>query len=78
MPHFAKPFLMLAIENDFSNGSLMTRAKSRFETTKFIRVKQAARRAFVFNDLNTETLSHESCGGEDRTKLQVNQIQRKV
>ncbi len=41
IPHL-KSFLMLDMEKAFSNGSLTTLAKSRFDTTKSFRVKPAA------------------------------------
>ena len=49
---------MLDIENAISNGSFTTRAKSRLETIKSLRVKHKARRErekWAFNALKTDT-----------------------
>ena len=58
IPHFAKPDLMLGIENDFSKGDFNTLENSVFVTTKFFLENDKARTAFEklsFSDLKTAT-----------------------
>ena len=58
IPHFAKPDLMLGIENDFSKGDFNTLENSLFVTTKFFLENDKARTAFEklsFSDLKTAT-----------------------
>ena len=57
IPHFAKPDLMLGIENDFSKGDFNTLEKSLF-ATKFFLENDKAQTAFEklsFSDLKTAT-----------------------
>ena len=58
IPHFAKPDLMLGIENDFSKGDFNTLENSLFIIAKFFLENDKARTAFEklsFSDLKTAT-----------------------